>query len=501
MKLYQIEKPFIAYTLCFDDVMRTYLQNKGIPYIYAFGTCWEFEYSGDTEDMACAVTFPSVGFGKYESLGIRIVKKEIEDRSVVLKEIRELLARGKVIPIHYDGYYCRWDPMLKTKRWHNRHIVLARETDKKEKNLIVDDPHFSVHSKKLSFSELGTASKFYYLIQTENYKKCTVEEHFRLICKKYKNENPIKAMEHFLIDLKEKAKCKICDWLFAEKWNLMISNGYMTRHFLWLYFRELYSNTGEMKFGILEWQFFGALQLWNECLTHSLKGARRKDKRIRLMSFIESFQAVIAKEKEIYTVLCQERISDSFQIVSLKKANRLETIQNIDLASVMNARSCKKSIYDKEEADLTGEGEYIVPFHKYINKVKIHGIDFSVRLGDSFDSVRCEGQEIPISGGKDAKGIALLICTEWGSTQFYFKAQGLKKEYGAECVIEDFTNQSAYSLKVGRSYLKGKSHDKLFQKRVYFRYAYFEFSERDTITSITLSVCPSVHIFSAVFVQ
>ena len=61
LELKQIERPFIAYSLCFDDVMRTYLCNVQIPYWHAFGACWEFCYDPmkSTED---SVSFPTVGY-------------------------------------------------------------------------------------------------------------------------------------------------------------------------------------------------------------------------------------------------------------------------------------------------------------------------------------------------------------------------------------------------------------------------------------------------------
>lgn len=501
MKLYRIPKPLIAYTLCFDDAMRTYLENEGIPYVHAFGACWEFTYNGQTDDMAKAVSFPSVGFGKYESLGIQIEKKEIADGFAAFEELKTLLSEGIVVPIHYDGFYCRWDPMLKTKRWHNRHIVLARNFDKKENNLIVDDPHFTVRSKKLPVSSLGTASKFYYRVNTKNYKPRTSEEHFHAIKCKFGDYKSIADMERFLSDLKIKSECETPDWLFSEQWNLMIANGYMTRHFLWLYFRNLFSETKKMSYGFLEWMFFGELQLWNECMTHSLKGARRKNKRMRFLSFLKTFEAVIEKEKEIFSAINCNDGNKPFEILSFKQPRETNDYFNIDLTSYMNTRSCKYNKRDCAEADLTGEGEYIIPFRKFTKRIKIHGIAFPVCLGELYDGIRCEGQKIIISEKRKAKGIALLVCTEWGSSQFLFKLRGEKKEYGAQCIVEDFTDRSKDSVRAGKSYLKGKHCDKLFQKRIYFRCTYFELSEFDEITELILPVSPSIHIFSAVLAQ
>lgn len=58
MKLEQITRPLIAYSLCFDDVMKTLLSAEAIAYDKAFSFCWEFVYETGkkfSEDNATSI--------------------------------------------------------------------------------------------------------------------------------------------------------------------------------------------------------------------------------------------------------------------------------------------------------------------------------------------------------------------------------------------------------------------------------------------------------------
>ena len=44
MEVLQEVRPLIKYSICFDDIMRTYLTNEGITYYHPYGVCFEFEY-------------------------------------------------------------------------------------------------------------------------------------------------------------------------------------------------------------------------------------------------------------------------------------------------------------------------------------------------------------------------------------------------------------------------------------------------------------------------
>ncbi len=500
MELCRIERPFIAYSLCFDDVMRTYLHREGIPYSEGFGSCWEFKYNGKCENISHAVEFPSVGYGKYSALGIHVTKKPIKNTKVACNAILSLLEKEKVVPFHYDGFYCPWDTMQKKRRWHNFHTVLVRAIDKRGKNWIADDPYYIVKDKKIPLSAMGAASKFYLEIDVSDYRPRSADEIFQSALNKMLNDSPIEQMERFLHDLKEWGIANE-NRLFDEKWLRAMENGYMTRHYLWLFFRELQNETRNDCCGILSLLFFGDLQLWKECVVHSLKGNGRMEKRERFVQFTQTFSAVIEKEKEIYNFVKNGKCAKNYALISSCEVGEVKDYKNIDLLPFFNARACKRSKRDIEHADITGEGEYILPKKKFCKRIAFKNIPFCTWAGQAKDHMRCEGQEIAISDSEKWKGIAFLVCSEWGRSQFMVKMKGKEKEYLSDFIANDFTYRSSHSVKIGKSYLIGTNKDVLFQKKIYLQCVYFVFPANESIDKITMPQCPSAHVFSAVLLR
>lgn len=491
LELKQIERPFIAYSLCFDDVMRTYLCNVQIPYWHAFGACWEFCYDPmkSTED---SVSFPTVGYKKYEAIGIKISKYPAENKEKTVKEIKTLLSEGKVVPIHYDGYDCPWDKLQKRRRWHNSHTVLVRDMDKRGKNWIVDDPYYLVSDKRVPVSAIGTATKFYFLIDTGNYCECAAEDRFRKFYPIY-SEKPILSMERFLADIMQKTENG--EGFFSTKWIRAMENGFMSRHYLWLFFRHLREETG--LYSTAELLFFDDLQLWKECVIHSLKGVRKQHEKEHEAGFIHTFKKIIDKEREILSFLHNEKADNHRKLISSCEIEDAKESHAVDLHALFNARGCKKTRRDRIPADITGEGEHIVPLKKFLKRVIYKDIAFELELGAEYDHFRCAGQAVTIEDSARWKGIAFLVCSEWGCSQFLIRLIGRRKEYLSDCIINDFTNPDCNSIKVGSSYIGGK----LFQKRVYLQAVCFRFPSEDKIHAIEFPDCPSAHVFAAVLIR
>lgn len=494
LQLKQIERPFIAYPLCFDDVMRTYLENINIPYWHAFGGCWEFCYD-PKKPTDEEVSFLSVGYKKYEVLGIEVRKYPADDRNNTVKEIKKLLSEGKIVPLHYDGYYCPWDKMQKKRRWHNRHTVLVRRTDKRGENWIVDDPYYSVKNKKVPISEIGSATKFYFTINTESYREKTSQGRFEEFLPKF-TEAPIVAMKEFLADITQKTKNG--ENIFSAKWIETIENGFMTRHYLWLFFRHLRQETKKTLFGMAELLFFSDLQLWKECVIHSLKGGRKHREKEHEAGFLQTFREIIVNEQKIYSLLHDGKTKGQQELISTSEIGWIKENEAINLHTLFNARACKKGRRDLFAADITGEGEYIIPQRRFLKKIKVKGITFLVDLGARLDHFRCAGQIMTISDSAKWKGIAFLACSEWGCSQFLIKMIGRNKEYLSDCLLNDFTNPEYHSVGIGSSYL---GPGKRYQKKIYFQAVYFDFPGEEKICAIEFPDCPSAHVFSAVLLR
>lgn len=491
LELKQIERPIIAYSLCFDDVMRTYLYNAQIPYWHAFGACWEFCYD-PTQPTEDSVSFPTVGYKKYEAIGIKICKYPAENKEKTIKEIKTLLSEGKIVPIHYDGYDCPWDKLQKRRRWHNLHTVLVRGTDKRGRNWIVDDPYYLVRNKRVPVSAIGTATKFYISIDTVDYRACAAEDRFRKFYPIY-SEKPIISMEKFLADIMQKTENG--EGFFNAKWIRTMENGFMSRHYLWLFFHHLREETG--LYDTAELLLFSDLQLWKECVIHSLKGVRKRHEREHQAGFIHTFKKIIEREREILSLLHNEKTDDRQELISSCVIEDIKESCTVDLHALFHARGCKQTRRDPIPADITGEGEYIVPFKKFLKRVVYKDIAFEVKLGAEYDHFRCASQTVTIKDSARWKGMAFLVCSEWGCSQFLIKLIGRRREYLSDCIINDFTNPDWRSVKVGSSYIDGK----LFQERVYFQVVCFRFPSGDKIHGIQFPDCPSAHVFAAVFIR
>lgn len=494
LELKQIERPFIAYSLCFDDVMRTYLESVDIPYWHAFGSCWEFCYD-PMKSTENSVSFPTVGYKKYEALGIEVCKYPIEDREKAGNTIKALLSEGKIVPLHYDGYYCPWDKLQKRRRWHNSHTVLVRGMEKRGKNWIADDPYYLVKNKKVPVSAIGVATKFYFAIDTEHYRERTPQERFKEFLPKFMKA-PVAAMEEFLADTTQKTENG--EKIFGEKWIKTMENGFMTRHYLWLFFRHLREETGETTFGMAELLFFGDLQLWKECVIHSLKGVRKQHEKEHEEGFIHTFKKIIDMEREILSFLHNEKADNHRELISSCEIEDAKESHAVDLHALFNARGCKKTRRDRIPADITGEGEYIVPLKKFLKRVIYKDIAFELELGAEYDHFRCAGQAVTIEDSERWKGIAFLACSEWGCSQFLIRMVGRRKEYLSDFVLNDFTNPDRNSVLIGSSYLGA---GKRFQKKVYLQAVYFEFPAGDAIREIRFPDCPSAHVFAAVLIR
>lgn len=497
MKLEQITRPLIAYSLCFDDVMKTYLSAYNIAYDKAFSSCWEFKYERG-KDFSEAVNFPHVGFKKYESIGIDVKKIKVEGKEELSAVIAQVKA-GKVVPIHYDGYVCPWDKLQKRRRWHNLHTVLAYAADDKKKYFCVDDPFYEISNQRVPYAAFGTASRFYLAIDITGYTKKTYAQLQSESMASFLTTPIFEQMEQFLSDFKERISEDNYEGIFTVEWVRMIEQGYMTRHYLWLFYKSLYHETEKLQHGKAALLFYVALQAWKECVTQSHKGWRRRDKKERSESFARSFSRVIETEKEIAEVLlngcdaCEGILSEG---IPLRNAH----CTPLPLDALLNARGCKKSRFERSKADITGEGEYILPAKKHLKSVRAKEIVYPVFFGEKQDHVRCEGQHIKIPH-RDYDGIAFLACSEWGRSLFSAVFQGRKNTYYCDAILNDFTYPEDNSVRIGVSCLVGKKRDKVFQKNIYLQSLYFSFPKDDIIEEIILPDCVSVHLFSAVLVD
>ncbi len=497
MKLEQITRPLIAYSLCFDDVMKTLLSAEAIAYDKAFSFCWEFVYETGKK-FSEAISFPCVGFKKYACIGIDVKKVEIDGEEALSTVVAQIKS-GKIVPIHYDGYVCPWDKLQKKRRWHNLHTVLAYAVDDKKRCFRVDDPFYEVSDKRMPYTAFGTASKFYLTVDTTGYVSKTYARLQTESMETFVRTPMFEHMETFLADFQECIRTDRYEGIFDVDWVKTIEKGYMTRHYLWLFYRSLYRETGKAEHGKAALLFYVDLQEWKECVTQSHKGWRRRDKKSRGELFALAFSRVIGTERKIAEVLtngCETCEGILSECVPLRDAH----CTPVPLDTLLNARGCKKSRHDREKADITGEGEYILPAKKHLKSVRAKEIVYPVFFGEKRDHIRCEGQHIRISQG-DHDGIAFLACSEWGRSLFSAVFVGRQKTYYCDPILNDFTNPEENSVRIGTSCVIGKRRDRVFKKNIYLQSVYFKFPEYDIIEEIILPDCISVHLFSVVLVK
>ena len=501
MEVLQEVRPLIKYSICFDDIMRTYLTNEGITYYHPYGVCFEFEYDIEGEHFWDRVKYPKSGFMKYPEFGITVEKIKTESLESLIELAKKTLAQGKCLPVHYDGYYCPWDTQQKIRRWHNRHTVLITGLNERKKYFSVADPFYLRSKEKLPFSTIGWASEFYLKIDTSSYVKTNGEDIHQSVIEKIKAKNHVESMESFLSDfIAYTSESKIDEPLFCDKWESMIEEGYMTRHYMWVFYSGLHKETGKSIYALLAVLFFHELQDWKECVVHSLKGWGHRDQKKYYTLFANSFHKVIKDEQKIVALLLGRSRGQNIGVIeSASIASNCYNQQPINISASMNARGCKKNRRDRIFADITGEGEYVLPKWKLRKEIKFGKIRYEVALTEKKDHIRCQGQTIKVAQGK-YKGVCVLVCSEWGRSQLLFEIRG-KKKYYTDFILQDFCDKGDYSIPIGKTYLKSSPKDIRIQKMVYFQSVFFPFPENEQIKSIKLPDCPSVHIFAMVLLQ
>ncbi len=491
MQLMRLERPIIAYPLCFDDNMKTCLENEGIPHENAFGYCRFIGYEKKaTWDKR--LSFPNFGFGKYERIGVEVYKKPIDDINATIKPIEEAMKTGWVF-LHYDGYYCPWDHLQKLRKWHSSHSVIVTGIDPK-RGFVVSDAFYDIAQRTIPFSVADKACKFYIAVRTDGYSGLTAE--YIHNSQSGEKNNASVALERFLEDFRKDTETDPPKEIFSDEWIKQIEKAYMTRHYLYLFYRKLYEESKSPRYGTIAAKYLCALQYWKECVVQSHKGARRKDESLRRRNFAESFRKALETEQMIEGLFVGKT---SYEIILLRpsKAEENQTAVAWDLSMYFNARACKKSRRDILNADVTGEGEFIMPKSRKRKQIHISSACYQVHLGGEKDHIRCEGQTLSVPNGI-YRGVSFLLCSEWGRSQVLLEIQGEKQNYLTEYVANDFTCIGQDSVLIGSSYLIGEKRNVKFQKYIYFQSVCFFMPNEDVLKKIILPNCDSLHVFGAV---
>ncbi len=390
--------------------------------------------------------------------------------------------------------------LTEKKRWHNNHIVIVLGIDWKKERFVVCDPYYMQEKQFVPFSQIKEASKFCYLMESEWYQRANEEEIRKRAFEALENEEPIRNMERFLSDFSARIQKLEVDGLFDLDWVLTIEQGFMTRHYLWIFYRNLYINGRNNLHGFLSVGFFKCLQQWKECVVHSHKAVRKKKQNIYYQRFIDSFYKVLSIEKEIHRCIRNRNFSAP-QVLSGQavpfKANQIP----FDLIPYFNSRACKTSLKDRIDADVTGEGEFILPTKKRFRIIKKDKIRYPVFLGEKLDHVRCSGQTLMLPSDMQWKGIACLVCSEWGCSQLLLTVKGERADYITDFIVNDFSFEQENSICIGKSFLSGNKKDTILQKKVFFQSVYFGFPEDDCIKEIVVPDCSSLHLFSMVLMS
>lgn len=492
LKLLQVERPLIAYPLCFDDVMKTCLEHDGISQEDAFGSCRLMEYNKD-KSWDTRLSFHNFGFDKYSELGLVLRKEKIENFDEDIKTLQEEMKSGWVF-LHFDGYYCPWDNLQKLRRWHSMHIVILLSVNLKKKYVIVSDAFYVQNNRKVSFQKLIKACKFYVVLKTSGYNRKNSEEIFN----EYAGTewNASNALQNFYNDFICQIENKIPKEFFSAEWIKEWEKAFMTRHYLWLFYRRLYRTTGDSKHGALANAYFMALEDWKECVVYSHKGAKRKDKMPLCKRFADTLLHIIEREKYAEKLLAEKSKAEIFLLSEIEERNT-GRMSEWDISKYFNSRACKSDRKDFRQADITGEGEYILPEKALCRHISLDSICYKVLLGEEKDHICCVRQFLRTPSG-NWKGVSLLVCSEWGRSQLLLELQGKKREYITDYIVNDFSVIASNSVRIGASYLSGGKSGVRFQKNVYFQSVTFMLPDGDTIQSIVLPHCASLHIFGAV---
>ena len=289
--------PF-PFPLCFDMTMAQFLSVKGIDFRSCFSGCYAVEFHPEEKQVDRVLVFPGFDRKKYEDCGIKAIEHQVPDHKQFLAYLKEQIANGLPVAVHFDGYYCPWDWNL-YRKGHNRHIVLVSGVSRFGRRVKVCDLLFHQHQRTVRTSRLLKACSFYFSIEVQgDSKNWRNDDVICCLTKAYK------ALSGFL------ACAKLNPGLLALESNDVVSTklfcvlqqGRISHHFYSLYLRYLFELRNETTAKYLYEQLSQAQYAWGDCLFYILRskeaGNYSTQEMIRYLGALVDRYRVLIEQRE-----------------------------------------------------------------------------------------------------------------------------------------------------------------------------------------------------------
>ena len=477
--LVQFPRGAMEFPICFDLAMAHLFEMRGIDYRIAFKNCWKSNLDENGETISGVFQFPYEDIEKYRSAGIRITKIKMPNDDKIKAIIQDSLIKKKPLLIHFDAYFCRWDPACYGKR-HNDHLVFVVGISKNGKVCSVSDPYFKKYKKSIKTRELFRAARFFYEIEfpdsfqfQESPDPCVALTDF---------SNKLNSFLHALEQRKNLLRLET-DLGFACTLYKTLQRGRTSQYFYGLYLTYLFESGINHTAKALSVKLAEADCLWINCLLYIVRGSRSyysPEELLRHLRVLNSFY--------------KNLILSSSKLVLNSTVPTFVDFEEISLEKYFN---CKMFLGDDEceKSDFIENEKLCVTPVCDISKVEAEGKVFSLYPQNEKDNIRCRGQLIECRGVL-CKGISLLIVAEWIDATVSIELvldKGFR--YDARIRVADFPKRETHSVNLGEAYdlARWKAFD-----HVYARIVDIGFPHESLLREIVLPDNSHLHLIALV---
>lgn len=433
--------------------------------------------------------------------GVKIRKKDVFSTRELLDVIERNLDNSYPTLFHLDTYYCEWG-MLYLKA-HTNHVGIATGIDRENDKLWIVDPDYSDEAFSIDVRLLSQASRFYFDICVEDSVKYSYSELLDYIRKEkdayekifYRIELFAKYFKEYFAPQIEFAEPQNIDCVLDSLLILRLREVIKARNMFIIFLEQIEVEYPCVKKAIEYLSI--SMGKWNTIMNSIFKASRtrwREDFNEKVYNIVMS---IVEIERMAYDVLfCskrEQRIKEEDKSLVYNSANR-KTIK-IDIQRQCNNKGFVYSDRD-QSADLTAAGEYFV-LNEIRNHIMYQGIDFQLYFDKPQDNIICKGQKIRINFQDAIKGIALLLCAEWGTCE---DAVTIVYKDGVSDMHKIIANDISQTdgedvIQLGHSVMRNGD---VVNERTGITFQIIKFREKQYVESLVLPDNLSVHILSLV---
>lgn len=441
-------------------------------------------------------------FSDLEQLcGVKIRKKDVFSTKELLDVIEKNLDNGYPTLFHIDTYYSEWGMLyLKT---HTNHIGIATGIDQENNKLWIVDPDYSDKAFSIDVQLLNQTSRFYFDICVEDFVKNSYSELLDYIRKEkdayekvfYRIELFAKYFKEYFAPQIEFAEPHNIDCVLDSLLILRLREVIKARNMFIIFLEQIEDEYLYVK-KVIEYLAI-SMGKWNTVMNLIFKASRTKWKEDFNEKVYNIVMSIAEIERMAYNVLFYSKNGQGIEEnrKSFIYDGVIRKTVNIDIEKVCNNKGFVYSNWDKS-ADLTSAGEYFV-LNKVQNHIMYRGIDFLLYFDKPQDNIVCKGQEIMVNFQNAIRGIALLLCAEWGACEDAVTIVYKDEIYDMFKLIANDISQADAEDVIELGYSVMRNGD-VVNERAGITFQVIKFREKQYVELIILPDNSNIHILSLV---